>query len=61
MKKYDESLKEVWGWKKKVYAELKGSTGKERAEKLNRNAEKIIAKAGLRLPSANGSKLPKTA
>jgi hypothetical protein len=45
MRKYDESIIEVWEWKEKVYQDVKGLTPKEYIERIKAEAEKILSDA----------------
>lgn len=53
MRNYDKSLIEVWGWKDKVYSEVKGLSGKEYVEKIRKDAEKLLAGGSIRLKSVS--------
>jgi hypothetical protein len=45
MRKYDESIIEVWEWKEKVYQDVKGLTPKEYIERIKAEADKILSDA----------------
>lgn len=47
--KTDESLKEVWKWKEKIYQETKGMCMEERVRKIKENASRISQRYGLNL------------
>jgi len=43
MKSYEKSLTEVWGWKEKVYQDVKDLTTEDYLEKLRGDAERILS------------------
>jgi len=45
MRKYDESIIEVWEWKEKVYQDVKGLTPKAYIERIKAEADKILSDA----------------
>ena len=49
MRKYDNSLLEVWEWKEKVYQDIKDLSDKEYIEKVKNDADKILSEFGLKL------------
>lgn len=49
MKNYDKSLVEVWGWKKKVYQDIKDLTPKKYVEKISKDADKILSENCIKL------------
>ena len=53
MRNYDKSLIEVWGWKDKVYEEVKGLSGKEYVEKIGKDAQKLLVSGSIRLKSVS--------
>ena len=42
MRRYEESLTEVWEWKEKVYQDVKDLTTQDHLEKLKGDAERIL-------------------
>lgn len=49
MRKYDRSLIEVWGWKEKVYHDVKDLSAKEYIEKIKVDAAKILTEGQIEL------------
>jgi len=49
MRKYDESLVEVWEWRKKVHDELKELTVEEYIKNIREKADNALAKYGIEL------------
>lgn len=49
MRKYDKSLIEVWGWKEKVYQDVKDLPAKEYIGKIINDADKILADNQIKL------------
>jgi hypothetical protein len=49
MKKYDNSLVEVWKWKEAVFFDTQGLSEKELVEKISINAEKLLKENNINL------------
>lgn len=47
--KVDKSLQEVWGWKDKVYHEMKHLSVREAARKIHEDVQQIKKEYGLKL------------
>lgn len=47
--KATKSLQEVWDWKEKVYEETKGLSIEEAARKIQKDADEIFKKHGLKI------------
>jgi hypothetical protein len=45
MRKYDQSLVEVWEWKEKVYHDVKELTPDQYINKIKENSDKILSDA----------------
>jgi len=61
MRKYDESIIEVWEWKEKVYQDVKGLTPKEYIERIKAEADKILSDALVDLTPVSSRKEDKRA
>ena len=51
MRKYDNSLIEVWEWKEKVYQNVKNLSPEEYIEKIKKDADNILIDKGIKLTS----------
>jgi hypothetical protein len=49
MKKPDKSLREVWGWKEKVFQEYGQFSSEEYIQKMKNNADKLLTANKLKL------------
>ncbi|MBU0700057.1 hypothetical protein KKE26_01980 [bacterium] len=49
MRKYDKSLIEVWGWKEKVFHDIKDLSVKEYVEKIRNDTDKILVESQIKL------------
>ncbi|MDI6803683.1 MAG: hypothetical protein QME58_07535 [Bacteroidota bacterium] len=49
MKKYDNSLIEVWKWKEAVFYDIQGLSEKELIEKITTDAEKLLKENNIKL------------
>jgi hypothetical protein len=49
MRKTDKSLREVWGWKDKVYQEFTQFSPEEYIQKMKNNAEKVLSANKIKL------------
>ncbi len=47
--KVDKSLQEVWGWKEKVYEEMKGFSVEKKIDSFRKASEDFCKKYGLKL------------
>jgi hypothetical protein len=56
MRKYDESIIEVWEWKEKVYQDVKGLTPKEYIERIKAEADKILSDSDVDLTPVSSRK-----
>lgn len=56
MKKYDDSLKEVWNWKEEVYNDLKDLKTNELIDKIKKSADKILSDNSIRLSTVSSKK-----
>ena len=61
MRKYDESIIEVWDWKEKVYQDVKGLTPKEYIERIKAEADKILSDSDVDLTPVSSRKEDKKA
>ena len=53
--KVDKSLQEVWDWKEKVYAEIKGLSTKEKIANFRKTSEDFCEKYGLKFKTFHPS------
>ncbi len=53
--KVTKSLQEVWDWKDKVYQETKHLSIRETARKIQKDADEICKKYGLKLRTLHSS------
>jgi hypothetical protein len=49
MKKPDKSLREVWGWKEKVFQEYGQFSSQEYIQKMKNNTEKLLSTNNIKL------------
>jgi len=61
MRKYDESLIEVWEWKEKVYHDVKDLTPKHYIEGIKSEADKILSDALVELATVSATREDKKA
>jgi len=56
MRRYEESLTEVWEWKEKVYQDVKDLTTEDYLEKLRGDAERILSENHTKLTPISSKK-----
>jgi len=56
MKKYDKSLIEAWGWKEKVYEDIKNLTPEQYINKIKEDSDRILSNAHIELPPVSKKK-----
>jgi len=56
MKKPDKALREVWGWKDKVYRKYSHLSPEEYLQKIKDNAEKLLSTKKIKLKEVSSEK-----